>query len=164
MPKDYTPTKLKLWTLPPYYCGETWPDYYCSGFGRSRDSDALERSNFIVALRELGGESETVIVVRESHWACGWVEWIAIHATDYAALRKGDELQESYEAYPSLDEDHWSEIEREDADSLWKCYSVKERVDFIRKHDDEFEFHDFADMIRCVRGEYYAGYASSLLC
>lgn len=33
-------------------------------------------------LRELGGESETVRVVRESHWAVGWVEWIAIHESD----------------------------------------------------------------------------------
>jgi DNA invertase Pin-like site-specific DNA recombinase len=35
--------------------------------GQSRDSDCLEQSNFAVMLHELGGESDTVIVVRESH-------------------------------------------------------------------------------------------------
>ena len=58
---------------------------------RARDSDCLKQSNFAVMLRELGGESETVIVVRESHWAVGWVEWIAIHELDAAALQIADE-------------------------------------------------------------------------
>lgn len=62
---------LTRWTMPDSYFGEVWPNYYRSGCGRSRDSDTLEESNFIEMLKALGGETETVLVVRESHWAVG---------------------------------------------------------------------------------------------
>src|SRR6266436_1054881 len=65
----YEPEHLKLWTMPDCYFGEVWPAYYSAGVGQSRDSDALERSNFACMLKAVGGESDTVQVVRESHWA-----------------------------------------------------------------------------------------------
>ena len=68
------PKHLKRWTRPRDYFGAEWSRYYSAGLGQSRDSDCLEQSNFAVMLHELGGESDTVIVVRESHWAVGWVE------------------------------------------------------------------------------------------
>jgi hypothetical protein len=43
-------------------------------------------------LDTLGGESETVIVVREAHWLLGWVEWIAIHQDDDRALKIADQM------------------------------------------------------------------------
>jgi hypothetical protein len=88
----YEPKHLKRWTLPDNYVGEVWPAYYSSGCGQSRDSDALERSNFSCMLKALGGESETVIVVRETHWLVGWVEWIAIHQDDDKALEIADRI------------------------------------------------------------------------
>src|SRR5260370_30310285 len=91
----YDPEHLKRWTLHDNYFGAEWPDYFSSGVGQSRDSVALERSNFECTLKALGGESETVIVVRESHWSIGWVEWIAIHQDDSAALRIADNRQAS---------------------------------------------------------------------
>lgn len=114
--------------MPSHYFGEVWPDYYSSGVGQSRDSDALERSNFATMLRSLGGESETVIVVRESHWAVGWVEWIAIHATDDASLRQADELKGSLADYPVLDEEHFSDLEYTEAADYWESCSPRERV------------------------------------
>ena len=52
----------------------------------------------------------------------------------------------------------------EEADKLWKeWYSPKERVEYIRKNSYEFEFRDWQDMSQCVRGEYFAGYASELI-
>ncbi len=89
----YDPEHLQRWTLPPNYFGAEWPDYFSSGVGQSRDSDALERSNFTSMLTALGGESETVIVVRETHWAVGWVEWIAIHQDDEKALKIADDIR-----------------------------------------------------------------------
>lgn len=160
----YEPTHLNRWTLPQHYMGEIWPDYYSSGFGQSRDSDALERSNFTVALRKLGGESETVFIVRESHWAVGWVEWIAIHESDTKALQIADNLRERYDNYPALDESHWSELEQEEANETWaNCFNPQERIEYIREHRSQFEFHDLADMLGCVRGQYFCGYASELL-
>lgn len=161
---DYEPLRLKRWTHPECYFGAVWPDYFRSGCGQSRDSDALERSNFASMLRLLGGESETVIVVRENHWAVGWVEWIAIHATDEKALRAADEAQERLADYPVLNEDHCSELEMEEANEVWaNCYSDFDRVKYIREHRSQFDFHDYADLIGCARGRYFAGYASELL-
>ena len=155
---------LKKWTRPAHYFGATWPDYYSAGVGRSRDSDCLERSNFASMLDALGGESDTVVVVRESHWAVGWVEWIAIHQSDDKALAIADEQQERLSNYPVLNEEHWSELESEEADSVWRnCYGWKERVAYIRDNRSQFEFRDYADMLGCVRGHYFAGYASELI-
>jgi hypothetical protein len=162
--EHYEPANLKLWTMPPHYAGETWPNYYSAGLGQSRDSDALERSNFACMLAALGGESDTVIVVREHHWAVGWVEWIAIHADDSAALKIADDIQARLADYPVINEEHWSELEQEDANETWlNCYDDAARLAYIRKNRSQFEFHDYADLIGCVRGKYFAGYASELL-
>jgi hypothetical protein len=161
---EYTPKYLKLWTMPDSYFGETWPGYYSAGVGQSRDSDCLERSNFACMVRALGGESETVIVVRESHWAVGWVEWIAIQQDDGAALKIADDIKEALEDYPVIDENDFSEREQEEAESVWtNCYNAAERIKYIREHRSQFEFHNYADLLGCVRGKYFAGYASELL-
>jgi hypothetical protein len=160
----FEPKHIKLWTMPSHYYGEVWPAYYSSGVGQSRDSDALERSNFACMLKALGGETETVTVVRESHWAVGWVEWIAIHQDDETACQIADDIMGKLEDYPVVNEDHWSELEQEDAHETWaNCYSPKERIAYIREHRSQFEFQDYADMISCVRGKYFAGYASELV-
>lgn len=44
---------VQKWALPSSYMGETWYGYYMSGFGRSRDSDTIEESNFQVASEQL---------------------------------------------------------------------------------------------------------------
>lgn len=119
---------IRLWTMPDCYAGETWPDYYSAGVGQSRDSDSLERSNFAAMLRDLGGESETVIVVRESHWAVGWVEWIAIHESDDAVLQVADRNVERMADYPVLDEEMRSDMEWEEAADYWDSLSPRDKV------------------------------------
>src|SRR3990172_58141 len=161
---DYEPKHLKLWAHPDNYVGEVWPATYSAGVGQSRDSDALERPNFASMLEALGGESETVTVVRESHWAVGWVEWIAIQQDDVKALQTADAIKAAIDDYPVIDEDHFRETERLEADEVWSnCYSPTERIAYIRKHRSQFEFRDFLDLLGCVRGKYFAGYASELL-
>ena len=156
--------EVRPWTHPDNYIGEVWPDYYSSGFGRSRDSDALERSNFRVALAALGGESETVIIVRERHWAVGWVEWIAIHSSDEKALAVARQLCDRANDYPPLDEEDWSREEEEEAHLVWKeCYTPQERIAYIRDKRSQFDFSDYREMLACVRGECFIGYASELL-
>jgi hypothetical protein len=126
---------ISRWTMPQYYIGELWPDYYSAGIGKSRDSDALERANFDAMLSRLGGESETVIVVRESHWAVGWVEWIAIHATDTKALEIADSIKGKLEDYSIIDEDLFSRYEYEECETVWsQCYDDRERADYLRRH------------------------------
>lgn len=153
--------------------GATWEDYFRSGVGQSRDSDALERANFdsmVAALKAVPEPTDwphdfaPFQIVRESHWAVGWVEWIAIHesATDHLAC--ASELCARLENYPVLDESLFSQYENDEANEVWRnCYRVKDRIEYIRKHASQFDFRDFADLIGCVRGNYFAGYASELL-
>lgn len=60
------------------YMGERpEPEWYCL-LTQTRDSGCLERSNFAVALEQLGGEGENVTIERYGHWACGWWEALAV--------------------------------------------------------------------------------------
>jgi len=175
----YEPQHLKRWTRPACYIGAEWQDYYSAGVGRSRDSDALERANFDAMLKALGGEQtdperedpddegaalSLVRIVRENHWAVGWVEWIAIHESSEENLRLADSIKAALDDYPVVDEHLFSEYETEEANTVWRdCYRTKERVEYIRKHRSQFEFRGFADMLGCLRGNYFAGEASELL-
>ena len=161
---SYEPEHLTRWTRPDHYAGAPWPEYFSSGVGQCRDSDALERSNFACMLKALGGKSDTVIVVREGHWAVGWVEWIAIHESDATALKEADEIIAALADYPVISDDHFSETETEEANEVWmRCYDDVQRLDYIRQHRSQFDFHDYADLIANVRGRYFSGYASELL-
>lgn len=166
----------KPWTLPSNYSGLTWEGWHTAGFGRSRDSDVLEESNFQVAWETLKAlqnpegctdEDETGVtdirIVRESHWAVGWIEWIAIHSSNTAALAKAQELCDRANDYPVLDEEHFSNLEYTRANEVWASFGTSERIEYIRRHRSQFEFRDLADMLGCIRGKYFAGYASELL-
>ena len=127
----YTPTHLKHWTMPDSYFGSQWPEWYVC-LGQNRDSDSLTRSNFICTLEALGGESETVRVIRESHWAVGWVEWIGIHESNTEALKIADAILQGLDAYPVVDEDHWSDLEWNEVYTYWEAMSLQERVEWCR--------------------------------
>ncbi len=123
---------IKRWELPSDYFGAEWPDYYVF-LAQHRDSDALTRSNFEVGLRELGGESETVFIVRERHWAVGWVEWIAIHKSDEAAIQAADEMLCAIEDYPVLSDEHFSELEYNEACEYWERMRVSDRLEYCQR-------------------------------
>lgn len=159
-------TNLNEWTMPDSYFGAEWEGYYVF-LGQNRDSDVLERSNFITALELIGGESEHeggVTVVRESHWAVGWIEWIAIPAGPSVALAEAIEILERLEACSVLNEDHLIELEAEEADKVWsKCYDRSERVKYIRDNQDQFDFCSWSHMRAVIEGKYFSGYASELI-
>lgn len=123
---------LKRWKRPQYYMGPDWPEMFVF-LTRHRDSDALGRSNFVVALDTLGGESETVQVIRDSHWACGWVEWIAINESDADALAKAQRMCERLENYPVLDEMHFGQLEWDEASDWWARMSVCDRLEILQR-------------------------------
>jgi hypothetical protein len=132
---------------------------------QNRDSDCLTRSNFRSFLKILGGEGEHVEISRSSHWACGWVEYLTIDPSQAELIAKANAQHERLESYPVLDENDLSELELEEANETWKnCYDVAERVAYVRKYRSQFDFRDFADLLGCMRGNYFAGYASELLC
>ena len=93
---------MQKWSRSENYIGETYYDYYVLLF-RTRDSGLVEESNFWSALKALNGESDTVKVVRFSHWLWGWVEMILIHESDKVSVDKGNEIEKALENYPILD-------------------------------------------------------------
>lgn len=134
---------LERWTMPDSYFGAEWPEYFVF-LSQARDSDALTRSNFECGLRSLGGESESVIVVRERHWAVGWVEWIAIHESNAEAILAADAMSCALSGYPVLEESHFSELEWDEAQTQWEMMPLKYRVElcaeagvsiFAARHD-----------------------------
>lgn len=100
------------YTRPQNYCGPDYPTTI-SVVGQSRDSGLLEQSNFRSALELLGGESETVLVVRDSHWAVGWVETLRVELSDKVAIKKACEILAALENYPVVDDDDYSELQYE---------------------------------------------------
>lgn len=140
---------IRPWERPDSWGGKPWYGWFV-GLGQSRDSGALERSNFEVflrALRELpevlvddtenGGRGDwsavdTVYVVQESHWACGWIDWVAIHPSNEAAMKLADEMLCALSNYPILNEDHFSELEANEIEDWWASEPVRYRVDICR--------------------------------
>lgn len=155
--------ELRKWTTPDSYMGASWFDYYV-GLSQHRDSDVLERSNFAECLDNLGGESETVVVVREGHWLVGWVEWIAIHESDLIAVDSMRKMLDMLESYPVLNEEHFCELENDEAEETWRnCFTDRERLDYVKDHGDQFDNYGYRELREIVRGEWFGGYASELL-
>ena len=151
---------------------QLWAIVYTS----NRDSDALERSNESVILRTLNPwvgwhvDGAHVETLSHGHWAVGHVDGILlrVYESDGVTLTPAflaySELVDRLDDYLILDEDDYSEREQADAELTWKnCYNDKQRIEYIRDNRTQFEFHSFADMLSCVRGNYFAGYASGLL-
>lgn len=123
-------TQLQKWTRPDSYFGAEWPEHYVF-LGRHRDSDTLTQSNFECGLAALGGESDTVQIVREGHWAVGWVEWVAIHESDTEARAIAESVLYDLDQYPVVNEDHWSEMEFNAMCDYWESCDVRGRLELL---------------------------------
>ena len=160
------------WKHPQHYFGATWQGWYSAGFGQSRDSDALEASNFQTAYDELKSlstelsvetqdipgalDGETSVrIIREGHWAVGWIEWIAIHSSNTAALNRARELCEQANDYPVLNEDDFSQREDEACEQTWReCFNASERIDYLRRHS--YTASSLVDLFQAIRaGSWY---------
>ena len=145
------------------YMGDIISDNWVILLTQSRDSDCLERSNWDSALEILGGESDNVEIHRFGSWACGWFEHLFIKK-DTAEHQKALEIESALEDYPVVNEEHFSELEYTEAGEVWQeCYNERDRIEYIRENRSQFEFDGFSDLLCCVRGQYFAGYASELL-
>lgn len=141
----------------------------------NRDSDALSRSNYRCMLSLLGGNgtegrkgnqevAEGVAIEEASHWACGWLQYLIVDPARADLVVIAEKALARLEDYPVLDEEDFSQEESEEAEQVWRnCYRERERLEYIRKHRSQFEFRGFSDLLGCVRGKYFAGYASELL-
>jgi hypothetical protein len=109
---------------------QNWLVLPCS---QNRDSDVLAKSNFEVALLELGGEGEHVEVHRFGHWGPGWFEIIIVDPASEKHVKIAEEIENSLADYPVLDESHFSESEWEAKIAWWENMSHSERLYYCRK-------------------------------
>jgi len=106
-------------------------DWLVASVSRNRDSGVLDNSNFTIALKWLGGESDTVEVHRFRHWACGWYEIILLHPSKTEALRR---IEDALENHPVLDEDHHAQAEHDAIEEVWSAMSLRERITFATQN------------------------------
>jgi len=144
----YPKLHANAYVRPRDYIGATFYGM-ASVVGQSRDSGALERSNFRVALATLersiapadldaymeshDGE-EPFFATRAHHWAVGWVEtlYVALDAPA-SVLDAAEKILERLESYPVLDEDDFGEEEYREASEYWARASVADRVHEIQR-------------------------------
>lgn len=145
--------------------GEKWTIVYT----HNRDSDVLTQSNAAAIKKTMDEYDEsTVIEQHHGHWAVGWVDGYAIKVYDKGEITKAFkawcDLAAAIESYPVLDEEDFSQRENDEADQVWAdCYNVSERISYIRKNRTQFDFSSFAELLECVRGKCFRGYASELI-
>lgn len=126
MPK-WSPSLASSYDSARNYAGPDLSEFFVAGM-QNRDSGPLGRSNFQFTLDRLGGESETVEVIRAGHWACGWVEYILVSPEDNKAVSIGHDIADSLGLYPILDEEHFTSLQYQEAFSYWNDARLWERV------------------------------------
>jgi hypothetical protein len=114
------------WNLDELAAEREWSGVAIGPVGRHRDSEALDRSNYVVILRDLTERfGDAVSDVRFGHWAVGWVEEIVWDAGREDVRDAAQTWRDALDDYPVADEEHWSETEwaenHPDGDDL--CYS-----------------------------------------
>jgi hypothetical protein len=99
---------------------------------RNRESSFLTEHNWNEALDLLGGESDSVVIHRFGHWACGW--WEALCVTE-SNKQAGQAIVDQLDCYPILNEDQFSEKEYEKSQEYWAELTIKERVELCQQAD-----------------------------
>lgn len=116
--------------------------------GQSRDSDALERSNFECIRRAVDAiDPDCWAVESESHWAVGWVEHLLIDPACAAAIAEVERILDDLEDYPVVDEDHFSETEFNDYLESWENWGEREYRREIKKHLEGRGLHRLAALV-----------------
>lgn len=122
---NWTRTSNFIWDLKEQpHDSENWTIFHI----RVRDSEPLERANARAVEREFEPFAATrdpdAKILRFNHWACGWVDAVAIRVYGKRgklteAFLKLCELEDQLEDYPVLDEDLLLEEEMAEED----CYA-----------------------------------------
>ena len=108
---------------------------------QTRDSGALEQSNFAAALERLGGESEMVQVHRFGHWGPGWFEIIIVSPAGMDLVKIAEDIERTLEDYPVLDEMDFSNREYESFLRDWPSWAAH---DFCRMLLDAFKLRELS--------------------
>ena len=125
---QHKPTPFDHFAAAFFDAGDPRRDWLVLPVSITRDTGAFQESNFIAALKRLGGESETVEVHRFGHWGPGWYEIIL---ADPSRATEVEALYKALEDYPLLDEDDYNERLVDQQCETWSaCYSSDFRKEF----------------------------------
>jgi hypothetical protein len=139
---EYT---LEPYTRPSCYIGEHYFGYLCVPVGKHRDSDALARSNYRVALSRLRPiadvylneqsedeyDNDPLETPEQGHWAVGSIYPVFVRADCPALVAEAQRICDELNSYPCLDEEDWSNEESEEAQEVWQgCYNLREKIAF----------------------------------
>lgn len=141
------------WNLEAWRAEREWSAVGVGPCGRSRDSDALERSNMTSALETLTAAGARFDIVRFGHWAVGWVEEIAHDAGDAATVDAVASIRAQLDRYPVLDDEAYSDLEWADnhpdgarlgaycyAERDEECHQVDSLGRIVRRRDERGRF------------------------
>jgi len=96
-------------------------DWLVAPVSHSRDSDLLSESNWdaqIAVLKAVDADGDDWEIHRFGHWACGWFEIVIVRPESECAA-KAEELAASLSDYPVLNDEDFSEREREAYEEYW---------------------------------------------
>lgn len=143
---------LDVWETPSDYGGYDPVGHY-GVLAQHRDSDAVARSNWLIACQRLaeiagvpvedlayaGGwdagveKAPGVYHWRAGHWAVGWVEYLMVRPdAPQAVLEAAQAIKDEIAEYPILDEDHFSKLEWTERCDYWASMSVRHRATVIK--------------------------------
>lgn len=125
---------LETWELPRNYTGQMF-DGYIELVGQSRDSDALDRSNYesiakdakaaLGSLPDFDDNTPMLQSASASHWAVGWVETVYVHWSRVECLNFAADVLAKLAAYPIYDESHCSQLEHHEMIETFKNYRIQ---------------------------------------
>lgn len=131
-----------VWSHPSHYFGFS-PDGDYLIASQHRESDTLTRSNWQVACNLLGAQAWDSREMEDRpnayHWraSCslvGWIEYLCVRAdAPDNILQEAGEILCSLADYPVLSDDHFSNLEFEEACTYWEQCSVADRLDLIQR-------------------------------
>lgn len=99
--------------------------------GQHRESDSLTRPNFAVTLERLAAidpAGDGYTVERFSCSLVGWRDHLLVSPRCKPLLREAVRIDRELAAYPVLSDDHWSELEWDEASEWWGRESHSFRV------------------------------------
>ena len=128
---------LEKWEHPSDYGGfSSDGDYFV--LAQTRDSDALERSNYervfecLQDAAEAVASPESVYDFRAGSWACGWIEYILIDKNAPESLiMEADEIMCALSEYPVFDDEHFSMLQMNEANDYWENLDVRSRGELL---------------------------------
>lgn len=140
---SYQPEHLERWSADgptafdsrANYAGADMSAFYVAPVSITRDSQTLERSNWHVVTTDIAAvaqhdETDSHCM---GHWACGWYEIFLIHESDAAALECADKWAAVLAEYPVASEDHWSELQWDEAAKTWANARLSDRIEWLAR-------------------------------